>query len=376
MKLRLTKAELAGSLGDLPTFIVFLIGTTALCGLNPAAILIFQGTFNIVNGLAYGIPIAVQPMKAIGIIAISNGLPKEVIVASGVIMGGVILILSLFGVFEKLMRLIPKCVVRGIQLGLGLLFIKTAFGLIGTTKSFWGFDSYFVAALSCIVIFLLFDSKAFPAALVVFIAGALLAFSKGIGEFKFGIGTLGLSIPDKGEFASALKMLVIPQLPLTIANSLIATAALVKDYFPDKRNVTIDKIGLSVGIMNLVACPFGAIPSCHGAGGFAAQYRFGARTGGSVIFLGIAKVLLGLFLGAWFLSFSKAFPKSILGAMMIFAGVELATHIKDMREYKDVFVMVFVAGLSLIFDVALGFASGIVIYYFFKINGTKNASIH
>lgn len=372
MDLRLDRNEIAGSLGDLGTFIIFLIPLVAICNFNPSAILIFAGLFNVITGLVFRVPMAVQPMKAIGIIAISTQMSASEVIAAGILMGIIILILSGFKVFSKLMRYIPKSVVRGIQLGLGLIFLKMGLELITSTKLWWGWDSYLIGIVACVIIFLLFDNRKIPAALVIFGFGLFIAL-KDMNLFetmKPVFHSPIMSFPTQESFLRASWLLVVPQLPLTITNSLIATAFLVGDYFPEhKEKVNIDKIGLSVGIMNLLACPFGAMPMCHGAGGLSAQYRFGARTGGSVIFLGVIKVILGIFFGTTVLALSRSFPISILGAMMVFAGLELATHIKDVTKYKEVFIMVLVAGLALILNVAIGFLVGMIAAYFWKFNG-------
>jgi len=47
-----------------------------------------------------------------------------------------------------------------------------------------------------------------------------------------------------------------------------------------------------IGFANLPAGSFGAVPLCHGTGGLAAHYRFGARTGGDPVMFGILFVPL------------------------------------------------------------------------------------
>jgi MFS superfamily sulfate permease-like transporter len=371
-KVRFDRNEIAGSFGDLSTFIVFLVAATTLCHMAPGAILTWAGLFNVLTGLSFGIPMAVQPMKAIGVIAISQKLPPESIYAAGIMMGILVLLLSCSGMLKKMMALIPRCVVRGVQLGLGLIFLKTGFDLIISAKHWVGIDSYMSAIVSATIIFLLFENRRFPPALVVFSiwTGLVLASNPQI------VTMSGVSfylpefvIPHKNVFLDAARMLVLPQLPLTVVNSLIATYVLVKDYFPDSSaRVSINKIGISVGVMNIISCSLQGMPLCHGAGGLASQYRFGARTGGSVVFLGTVKILLGLFLAGCVLSFAQHFPLSVLGTMMMFGGVELATSMKDMNKYKDVFVAVVVAGLSLIVNVAFGLAAGLILAYFWKLN--------
>lgn len=66
------------------------------------------------------------------------------------------------------------------------------------------------------------------------------------------------------------------------------------------------------------------MPVCHGSGGLAAQYRFGARSGASIIMLGLFKMILGFFFGESLVGLLKVYPKSLLGVMVLAAGLELA----------------------------------------------------
>lgn len=150
----------------------------------------------------------------------------------------------------------------------------------------------------------------------------------------------------------------IPQLPLTTLNSVISVCALAHSLYPpkpqprqshhekdkkvfankneshgndDENEVKVTKVpsrkevAISVGLINLLFCPFGSMPNCHGAGGLAGQHRLGARHGTSVVFLGLGKVLLALFWGRSALTLLDAFPSAVLGVMLAIAGQELAT---------------------------------------------------
>lgn len=131
----------------------------------------------------------------------------------------------------------------------------------------------------------------------------------------------------------------IPQLPLTTLNSVISVCALAHSLYPEKRKhglgrvaststdavISRKEVAISVGLMNLLFCPFGSMPNCHGAGGLAGQHRLGARYGSSVVFLGVSKMFLAIFFGASALTLLDAFPDAVLGVMLAIAGQELAT---------------------------------------------------
>ena len=134
--------------------------------------------------------------------------------------------------------------------------------------------------------------------------------------------------------------------------------------------------------MNLVSCPLGGMPMCHGAGGLAAQYRFGARTGGSVIMLGIGKMALALLFGASLLVWLRAYPQSVLGVLLLFSGLELALVCRDQNQRVDFFVMALTAGVCFAVSMAVGFVvgwllAGLLFWGVFRIeppreNGVKN----
>ena len=54
---RLDRHEIAGSLGDLGTFLPLLVGMAAENGLDFAAALFFAGLFNVITGLTFAIQI-------------------------------------------------------------------------------------------------------------------------------------------------------------------------------------------------------------------------------------------------------------------------------------------------------------------------------
>jgi len=359
---RLDRHEIAGSLGDMGTFLPLLVGMVAQNGLDFSAALFFAGLFNVVTGLTFAIPMAVQPMKAIAAVALTEGLTAPQILAAGIIVSAVILLLGVTGLINWLNRVIPKAVVRGLQLALGLSLLMKALQMVAGTHRVVGFDSYLTGALAALLILALFFSKRIPAALVLFGAGILLAICRDVKVMT----TLGLGIslphwspPGWGDFVSAFPRAALPQIPLTALNSVVAVCALSVDLFPD-RPAEPRKVALSVGLMNLIAAWFGGMPMCHGAGGLGGQYRFGARTNGSILFLGGAKMAVAVFLGASLMKLCLAFPSSILGAMLAFSGLELALVTRDQTRRSDAFVMLITAGTCLgLNSIALGFVFGL-----------------
>ncbi|MBI5723408.1 MAG: sulfate transporter [Planctomycetes bacterium] len=362
---RLNRHEIGGSLGDLGTFLPLLLSMAAQNGLSFASALFFAGIFNITTGMFFAIPMAVQPMKAIATVAITEGLTVPQILAAGITVSVITLFLGAVGLIDRINRLIPRCVVRGIQLALGLSLLVKGMQMVAGTNTLAAPDSWLTGAIAFVIVLALFFSRQIPSALVLFGAGILLAVWK---EPQI-LGTLhiGISLPEWtplswGDFVESFPKAALPQIPLTTLNSVVAVCALSAGLFPE-RAAAPRKVAVSVGLMNLIAAPFGGMPMCHGAGGLAGQYRFGARTNGSILFLGAVKLLLAVFLGSSLMAFCGAFPKSVLGVMLIVAALELAMVARDQTNRLDAMVMLLTAGACLgLNNITFGFLAGMAVF--------------
>jgi MFS superfamily sulfate permease-like transporter len=243
--------------------------------------------------------------------------------------GAAVLIVSVTGLLRLCARYVPVPVVKGIQLGAGLSLIIGA-GSTLLTRLGWFYpvlDNKIWASLAFLALLATQKLPRFPYALYVTIialvfASILTATSHEYNRFpQFNIWHPSVRVPS--YFPEALQM-AVGQLPLTLLNSVIAVSALSADLLPERPTPSVTAMGISVGLMNLTGTFLGAMPVCHGAGGLAAQYRFGARSGASVIMLGLFKLFIGLFLGRSLRDLLRNFPKSLLGVMVVAAGLELA----------------------------------------------------
>lgn len=374
---RFNRHEIAGSLGDLGTFLPLLVGMSSQNGLDFASALFFAGFFNAATGLAFAIPMAVQPMKAIAAVALTEGLTARQIVAAGATVSLAVLILGLTGLMDLLNRAVPKSVVRGIQLALGLSLLMKGLQMVAATGTAFGPDSWLTGALAMLVVLALFFSRKVPAALVLFGAGIALALWKSPALLTSIGAALSLprwSPPAWSDFVSAFPRAALPQIPLTTLNSVVAVCALSADLFPEKR-ADPRRVAVSVGLMNLIAAWFGGMPMCHGAGGLAGQHRFGARTNGSILFLGGAKMAVALLFGNSLMALCGAFPSSVLGVMLCFSGMELAMVTRDQTERGAAFTMLLTAGACMgLGNIALGFVLGLAMALvlrirFFRVDG-------
>jgi hypothetical protein len=191
---KLNRHEISGSLGDLGTFIPLLVGMSITNGLDFATALFFAGLFNIITGFAFSIPMAVQPMKAIAAVAIAEHLPLGQIMAAGIWTSLIIFLLGITGLITVVDRWVPKPVVRGLQLGLGLQLIESGVRLIRDTHSVWGLDSISVGIAGFALVLLFASSRKMPSALVLFVAGLALALAAH--PETFSKIRLGFSLPQ------------------------------------------------------------------------------------------------------------------------------------------------------------------------------------
>lgn len=126
------------------------------------------------------------------------------------------------------------------------------------------------------------QANAAPTALILLLLGILLTLtmdSSSLRGLSFGPQVPSIIVPTWAQLKAGILKAGIAQLPLTTLNSVIAVTALAKELFPtrDASRWSPTTVSIGVGAMNLVGCWFGAMPCCHGAGGLAAQHKFGAR---------------------------------------------------------------------------------------------------
>jgi MFS superfamily sulfate permease-like transporter len=361
---RFNRHEIAGSLGDLGTFLPLLVGMASQNGLNFASALFFAGLFNVITGLVYSIPMAVQPMKAIAAVALTEGLTVPQILAAGATVSFFVLILAITGAIDWLNRWIPKSVVRGLQLALGLTLLMKGLQMVAGTKVWFAADSILTGLISGVLVLAFLNSRRIPVALILFILGLSIAFvthPKLVPSIGFGVTLPQWTSIGWSDFAAAFAKASLPQIPLTTLNSVVAVCALSVDLFPN-RSASPRSVAISVGMMNLLSCWFGAMPMCHGAGGLAGQYRFGARTNGSILFLGTVKMLLAVLFGGSLLVLCAAFPLSVLGVLLMFSGTELALVTRDQVRRSEAFIMLLTAGACIgLNNIGIGFLLGLAV---------------
>ncbi len=358
-------SELAGSLGDFGTIIPLILAVALVSDVDPRYILLFFGIWFILTGLYYRLPIPLEPMKAIAVVVIAagavGGISAGEIAAAGLILGVVFLVLGYGRFFEIIERWVPQSVVRGIQLGLALLLFRSSAGFITKDPLFFGIGVVIIVAFILLVRYRSVPDFSSLCVIGAGVIGGLLI--SGIPPISL-IPPPQLVIPLPGDLFPAFSDLVLPQVVLTIANAILATSLLTKDLFG--RDVPAKKFSTTIGLMNLTSVPFGGFPMCHGAGGLAGQYRYGARTGGANIYAGLIFIVLALFFTSP--QVLSLVAVGVLGALLVFVGIEMGRH----SLKTDSLVVTIVIGLlALVSSMTLAFIAGMVLAYILAWNAKR-----
>ncbi|HSK41123.1 MAG TPA: putative sulfate/molybdate transporter [Arenibaculum sp.] len=316
-----TLGELGGSCGDLGTFLPHAIGAMTIAGLAPQGVLLGFGIFLVGSGLFYGLPMAVQPMKAVSAVLLTGDMDAGEVAATGLMIGAVMLVLGLTGAIGPIARLIPQSVTAGLQLGLGLAMGLLGLELLG--------DHLWFGLLVLAVLLVLMRVPRCPAAPLTVLFAIIAGYPAGVVEMPdripLGWQWPAIALPSWEDMVRAVELAVIPQLPLTLTNAVIVTAALSRDLFPRAAGRATERnLALSTGLANLALAPFGAMPMCHGAGGVQAQYRFGARTGLAPVLFGSLLLVLALGLSEGALALFGLIPAAAMGSLLLIAGTDLA----------------------------------------------------
>ena len=375
------RMEFSGSLGDLGTLLPIAIGMIVLNGLNVTNVMVTVGLFYVLSGIYFKVPTPVQPMKVIGAYAIAVGLTPTQIIASGLWIGIFVLVLGTTGLIHLIAKYTPKCTVRGVQLGVGVVLMSKGINFmlkpdpnlaIQTVGPINTGIILGIAGLAATL--LLLENRKLPAAVMVIFGGILVGLFIGkplnMEELKIGFNFprfFPYGLPSGSDLLWVLPVVVIPQIPMTVGNAILSNTDVMHEYFGKRSTrATYRSISNSQGIANIVSFIWGGIPMCHGAGGLAAMYRFGARTAGANVMIGGLFIALALIFGHNALPILNLLPLSILGVLLIFAGAQLALMILDMKERKDLFVTLIMLGITLTVNLAVAFICGVIIAYFLK----------
>ncbi len=362
--MRFDRRELAGAVADLGVLVPIAVALIVKNGLSPTAVLLPAGLLYVVAGLVYRLPVPVQPLKAFGAIAIANGLGADQIAAGALLMGAIFLALGATGLIDLAGRAFPRALIRGVQLTVGLLFLKIAWDLVTAPKKGfkeWALEPRYAVLLGALVVVLALTLRRYPISLALVGIAAVAAVLLAGGDASVGPSAIDVPSWDSAMFWTAFTVLVVPQVPLSFANSCLATADAAKKYFGEQaERVRAGRLATTLGSANLFSAAISGMPVCHGAGGMTAHYAFGARTGGAPIAMGAALLTLAVALGSGLAALLAAFPLPILAGLLATAGLLHIGLLRDLRSSRD-WVLALVVGivgfeLNLSIALALGLA--------------------
>jgi SulP family sulfate permease len=371
--LRFDRAELAGAVADLGVMVPIAVALIVQNGLSATAVLLPAGLLYVAAGLAYRLPVPVQPLKAFGAIAIAQGLGSSEIAAGALLMGAVFVALSASGYLDRVAKIFPQPIIRGVQLSVGLLFCQLAWKLVTAAPTAFADHTQPVEWLvggTIMVAIVALLLRRYNASLFLFVI-AVVAMTIGF-HGPLTLGPSSLHLPDLSlqAFATAAVVLVLPQLPLTFANSCLATADAARTYFGEAAaRVRPGRLALSLGLANLFAGAISGMPVCHGAGGMTAHRSFGARSGGAPIAMGVALLIVALLVGNSLTTALAAFPLPILAGLLAVAGLLHIALLKDLRQPSHWVLAIAVGVTGFISNLVIALTGALVIWWMAKAIG-------
>ncbi len=355
-RLRLLAHELSGTLGDLGTFLPLVLGVLAVAGYDPASIFTLFGLYYLATALLFRMPMPVQPMKVAAAAVLTGSATPGQLSGATLFMGGVLLLLSQTGAAERLADLVPHPVSNGIMAGLGVLLGILGLRLVAGEP--------LIGLVTLVAMVPLGFNRLLPQALIGLLVGVGLKWAtSGIPALPACDALLHLphlTLPAWGDIWRGTLGIGLPQLSLTLVNAVIVTAALAKRLFPDNRRATPRRLTLSMGIANCFSALLGGFPMCHGAGGLAGHYHFGARTPLPALLLGSGLLTLGLFFGDYGGKLLTLIPLASLGALLFWSSVEMVRGCGKPGDRGERATVALTAALTIWGNAAMALVGGVV----------------
>jgi MFS superfamily sulfate permease-like transporter len=314
--IRFDGREWLGAFGDIGVLVPILLSLAVVNGIDLTRALTLTGLAYIGSALYFRLPVPVQPLKAMAAIALAQGLGLNVIRAGSFWMGVILLALAATGSMKHIAKLFPRPIVKGLQLGVGILLLKTAW------KMFAPLRAHAVPSLA--------------------------------------------PMPPLAprDFLTSFFVLVLPQIPLTLGNAVFgASDALHVYYGEEAEKASPTRLCTSIGLINIVVGLLNGYPLCHGSGGVTAHRRLGARTAGATMIIGGTCLVLAFILGEGSYRFLSNIPTALLGALLLYVGIFhglLVLGLERSGEYGMAIAMGAVVLASNRLDWALGV--GLAIY--------------
>jgi len=362
-------SEWSGAVGDLGTLLPLVFALVIYNGFPASRILLLSGIVYVITGWIFKVPVSVQPLKAMAVIALAHGFSIDFIATTAFFYGILLILLSITGIIGWLQNWISIALIRGIQLGIGLILAQKAIELVldnGFLMSSLDKDLILNACFFLVVllVILYFQYKTnIPIALI------LIALSIPIilltHEFRTDllsdIPLFQFKLPDTSLLLNGLIYLMIPQLPLTLGNAVYAASDSCHSFWEKQaRRVSPSRLGLSIGISDFFIGLLSGFPVCHGAGGIAAHAQFGGKTGGTTIIMGTILIVTAVYKPLTALLF--LIPVPILGAMLLFDSWRMIMLFKKSTVKIEIGIALLVGIISFLTrNLALALVIGILL---------------
>jgi SulP family sulfate permease len=372
-RVRIDRLEVSGAFADLGVFVPIAVALIVKNGLSPTAVLLPAGLLYIASAWLYRLPVPVQPLKAFGAIAIAASIGADGIAAGSLLMGAIFLVLGATGLIDRVAGLFATPIIRGVQLSVGLLFLQIAAGLLGSHAQPFADAAQPTSVLIVATVIVVIAAVALrrrPITLVLVIVAIAIAVLRAPEGLQLGPTALVVPHLDASMLTTAFVVLVVPQLPLTFANSCLATSDAARVYFGDRAAaVRPGRLAMSLGAADLLAGSISGMPVCHGAGGMTAHVAFGARTGVAPLTIGTTLVAAAVLFGASLSGLLAGFPLPVLAGLLVVAGLLHITLLRDLRGLLPWTVALGVGIVGVTVNLAVAVALGLVAWW--SIQGLK-----
>ncbi|WP_122089128.1 putative sulfate/molybdate transporter [Halalkalicoccus subterraneus] len=342
--------EVTGAVGDSLTVLPIVVALALLTEISLPHVLVAFGVFQIVWGVWYGLPMSVEPMKALAALAIAGALSYAELALAGLVLGVVFLAIGTTDTLSVVERWIGEPVIRGIQFAVGLILLETGLSLAA------GDVALAAVGLAVALAVIAFGYGNASALVVLAIGTGITLWTAGFPAILFPGVPPTLALGEALTWSAADG--IVAQFAMTIGNAALATSLLFADLFDE--DVPADDLATSMGVMNLLTVPLGGIPMCHGCGGLAGKYEFGARTGGANVILGTGYIALAFVTTG---ALVAAFPLAMLGVLLAIVAVSLGANV---RESSNLPLSVGIGLLALVWNIGVAFALGICVYLLFE----------
>jgi len=337
--------EASGAVGDLGLTVPLAFALVVTNGIPAPRLALLWGAAYVATGLFFRVPVSIQPLKAMAVIALASGYGLDMLTTAAFGYGVLFVLLAWTGLVSRLRALFTTGLVRGVQLGIGLMLARKAAELLTGSPFFLAGDglpgtAVALTGLAALAVLLLggrLTSR--PLALPMLIGGMAVGWLAGVRPAAAAAAgaPLAFAAPQWRLLPDAALLLMLPQLPLTLGNAVIAADDACHLYWRERAGrVTAKRLAASIGLGNVAIGLAGGFPVCHGAGGIAAHARFGGNTGRATILLGAVMIAVALVPGGTSLMF--LIPVPVLGALLLVVSWEMVRLLGKLPRRRDLAV--------------------------------------